>query len=647
MVRRTRRHILRWWGTTGDTRVPMIRLDEEQAAPYLRGEKPCFIRVGDRENRFPVRRLRTLRYSIEDAYEGFYETIRRKIGDAEPLAGEALTYARYDLRAYLREEVRGEERFAGLRRVGPSLRGLIRVLLFKRLESSVAAFRATLGRLLERQRLFAQALEQGLLPTGEDADALLGKAGAEDDADLLDRLGDLRHEHDPGDFEVARLLSDIRGDIAVFEGLVRLVEPIGVELDAKAQKLREALAAPDLAGRKALIFTQFTDTAEYLGRVLDPEDELADVVVTSGATKNKAAVVGRFAPGANPEFAPAEGEPETRLLVATDAFSEGLNMQDCDVVINYDLHWNPVRLIQRLGRIDRIGSEHKEIQAINFLPEKGIEQNLGILAILRDRIAEIHATIGEDARILDDAEQLNEESMFAIYAEDASALDEPEEEGALLGLQEAEELLRKLQREEPEEYERIAGLRDGIRSARPADHPGTFTLCGAGDFLQARITGPTGEVVTGDLDRVLSLIAADRSEPAPASMPEPHGLRVRAALGAFTARVGERLTRQDHVASLSVGQRYALDQLDGWLGEEADPGRVALLEMLKAAFAQSPTPAVRKQLQRLRRNRVEGRPLLSALQDLYAQHRLRDRGEQDPEREALAVPRVLCSEALG
>lgn len=119
-------------------------------------------------------------------------------------------------------------------------------------------------------------------------------------------------------------------------------------------------------------------------------------------------MVGRFSPKSNPDFAPKKKEDEIRLLVTTDVLAEGLNLQDCSVVLNYDLHWNPVRLIQRFGRIDRIGSEQDRIYGLNFLPETALERELGIEAVLGKRIQEIHETIGEDAAILDKSEQLNE-----------------------------------------------------------------------------------------------------------------------------------------------------------------------------------------------------------------------------------------------
>src|SRR5438034_932139 len=158
--------------------------------------------------------------------------------------------------------------------------------------------------------------------------------------------------------------------------------------------------------------------------------------------KSKARAVGRFAPRSNPEYQFPSGEVELQTLIATDVLAEGLNLQDCDKIINYDLHWNPVRLIQRFGRIDRIGSEHAVVYGFNFLPETGIEKNLGLRQKLHNRIQEIHNTIGEDSAILDRTEQLNEEAMYAIYEKQGNQLSLFEEEDEeFLDLNEAEELM--------------------------------------------------------------------------------------------------------------------------------------------------------------------------------------------------------------
>ena len=647
MIRRTRRHILRWWGVTEDSRLPMVEMDDDEARPYLSGEKRCFIRVGDRENYFPRRVLETVRYSIEDTYEGLYGEIRGKLGGPSGgTGGMTLTYARYGLWEYLRPELRDDDRYADLRRTGKSLRGLIRIMLFKRLESSVAAFRVTVERLLQRHELFASAIEDGMVPAGEDAEALLGKAGKDDDADILDRLASLTQSYYITDFDSEKLLRDLRNDIAVLRSLLGLIEPITADRDDKVQTLVSRLRSEEWAGRKILLFTQFADTAEYLGRVIDPEGNRDDVEVMFGQNKSKARVVGRFAPKANPAFAPKENYTEIRVLVSTDVLSEGLNMQDCDLVVNYDLHWNPVRLIQRLGRIDRIGSEHEEIHAVNFLPETGIEQNLGILALLRQRIAEIHETIGEDAQILDENEQVNEEAMFAIYEGDTTALDEPGSEEETLDLNEAEEVLRRLEREDPVEFARIAALRDGIRSAKPGEMKGVFALCQAGEFLQPIVVNDSGSTVTKDLGRVLHLIKAERHDPSPSALPSGFGGRVQAIREAFAESIRSRAAAKGHSHRLSTGQKYALDHLNNGIDHESDEGRVALLAMLKDAFSHTPTPAVRKELQRLKKNAVSGQRLVDVLQELYTRHRLRDRlGEKHTTTRA-EVPRIVCSEAL-
>src|SRR3989337_1074684 len=125
------------------------------------------------------------------------------------------------------------------------------------------------------------------------------------------------------------------------------------------------------------------------------------------------------------------------------------------------------------GRIDRLGSEYDVIFGFNFLPETGIERNLGLRQKLRNRIQEIHDTIGEDSTILDHTEQLNEEAMYAIYEKKGGQLSLFEdEEDEFVDLNEAEKILRQLQKDNPAEFDRIAALRDGIRAVRPAATPG-------------------------------------------------------------------------------------------------------------------------------------------------------------------------------
>ena len=256
-------------------------------------------------------------------------------------------------------------------------------MLFKRFESSVEAFRLTLGRMFRTQSAFLSALDQGIVAAGEEAERLLGRSDTLEDDELFEALTAVTGNYRIENFDSERLRRHIESDIRLMHEMLELVAPITPQRDAKLQTLKRQLGQAPVAGKKALIFTQYADTANYLFEQLNPGDLQPDIEVLFGGDKSKARVVGRFAPKANPGFRVRANEPEIRILVATDVLAEGLNMQDCDIVINYDLHWNPVRLIQRFGRIDRIGSEHAVIWGFNFLPELGIERNLDLTEVLR------------------------------------------------------------------------------------------------------------------------------------------------------------------------------------------------------------------------------------------------------------------------
>ena len=300
---------------------------------------------------------------------------------------------------------------------------------------------------------------------------------------MVDALREVSKRYDAGDFDLNTLRAHIEHDIELLQKILKLVSPITPEKDAKLQTLKKRLAERPLKGAKRLIFTQYADTAKYLSANLNPDGKHQDIEVIFSGDKSKEKIVGRFAPKANPEYRFVKDEAELMMVIATDVLAEGLNLQDCDNIINYDLHWNPVRLIQRFGRIDRIGSDHDVIYGFNFLPETGLDKNLGLKEKLHNRIQEIHDTIGEDSEILDHTEKLNEEAMFAIYEQkhggQLSLFEDEAEKEEFLDLNEAEEILRQLRKENPAEYERIAELRDGIRAAKTSTLKGQFVFCEA------------------------------------------------------------------------------------------------------------------------------------------------------------------------
>ncbi|MBA7696598.1 RNA polymerase-associated protein RapA [subsurface metagenome] len=277
------------------------------------------------------------------------------------------------------------------------------------------------------------------------------------------------------------------------------------EQDDKLSVLIQRLKDDEKLKNKVLIFTQYAETAKYLYSNLNQKGK-SDIVAIDSTHKNRSNIVNRFSPKAN-EYTLKKGEKEIKLLISTDILAEGLNLQDCDIIINYDLHWNPVRLIQRIGRIDRIGSENERVYSYNFLPETELDKNLGLHEKLRYRIQEIHDTIGEDAEILDKTEQLNEEAMYAIYEGDQEKIDKYEEEEDLISITEAEELIRDLQLNNPEYFNYIVNLRDGVRSCMETKtEKGKYIFCQAGNFQQLFLANKEGKIKSKDIPQVLSVI---------------------------------------------------------------------------------------------------------------------------------------------
>jgi superfamily II DNA or RNA helicase len=598
---------------------------------------------------FPDRELETITYSIEDTYRAPGDTAERShvYQRLHDLMGQ-LTYARYALFDYVLPEHQNVPQYQELRRAGTALRGLMRVMLFKRFESSVHAFRQTVNRLRNLQRAFQGALDRDLVPAGDEATDILYKSDLDDELALYQALEKASVRYLISDFDLPRLRDALDTDIALLDEMARLVEPIGPEEDNKLQQLmammtgRRALPG-DLLHGKVLIFTQYADTAHYL---YDNLKHLGRIRAVESDTTDRGRVILRFAPQAN-NYQLRPDDEELRILVSTDVLSEGLNLQDANHVINYDLHWNPIRLIQRVGRVDRIGTEHSTIYAYNFLPETGLERELGIEQRLEHRIADIHRTIGEDAAILHKSEQINEEAMYAIYRGDPSVLeDEPEPD--IFNLLEAEELIRQLQRTDPDRFQQIATMPDGVRSARRAvDEPGLFVFCQAGSYQRLYLVDEGGHR-TADPQQAIRAIRCEEDEPTLA-LPDGINQRIAAVKRDFDAEVRAREAEIRHTVGAALGRDYALAELRLTFDAEEDAEERARLALLSEILTTVPlTARAHRELNNLRRSKIAGQALIEQLLRIVRDYNLEEahRAIADRAEEAPLIPRIICSEAL-
>lgn len=237
--------------------------------------------------------------------------------------------------------------------------------------------------------------------------------------------------------------------------------------------------------------------------------------------------------------------------------------------------------------------------------------------------------------------------MYAIYekkGEQLSLFEDGEEE--ILDLNEAEEILRQLRKEDPAEYDRIADLRDGIRAMKPSVQKGLYVFCQAGRYQQLFLLDGNGEIVSRDIPKILGTIKCG-PETKGTDLPKNYNTAVMHVKRRFAEEVRHRKAEKEHTLSLSHGQRYVLRELRIMFGLTEDEDMKAQINLLEKAFRSPVNKAVNRELNLLRRNGLIGEVLFKGLIQIYHQHNIRewsDRVKAHDEEEQ--IPRIVCSEGL-
>lgn len=376
-----------------------------------------------------------------------------------------LSLPRYGLGQYVEPHRReaasdAEKRLLdNLSRAGKRLMGFSRTNLFKRLESSGSSFLLSLDRHILRNHIYLYALQHGLdLPIGTlDAVALDPTAEDEDEqalfatepedmpqpllpengqpgADYARRARQIyeqyattyraRYKWLPSSFFRPTLRQDLQQDA---DSLAHILARAGTwrsEDDAKLNALLKLLR--DHRNEKVLVFSQFADTVRYLHDELTRR-RIPRLGMATGGSDDPTLLAWRFSPISNGARGRVAPEDELNVLIATDVLSEGQNLQDCHIIVNYDLPWAIIRLVQRAGRVDRIGQQAEQILCYSFLPVEGVEQIIRLRARVRQRLHENQEVVGSDEQFFEDdilAQQLRD-----LYTEKSGILDtEPDGE---------------------------------------------------------------------------------------------------------------------------------------------------------------------------------------------------------------------------
>ncbi|QXP58427.1 helicase-related protein [Olleya sp. HaHaR_3_96] len=352
---------------------------------------------------------------------------KKQFKDIEQIYDEisTLTLASYTPLGYVRSDKREyyEEKYDMETQTGSvfkqvdreqSLIYLMRVNLLKRLESSIHSFKLTVEKLIGLVNSNLKQLEQH--QNGNiDLDINITDIDL-DDTDLEDLLIGGKTKVLLQDIDGIRWKQDLRHDKDVLNSLLASIKLIDVNRDAKLLKLKKLIEGKienPLNGdnKKVIVFTAFADTANYMYKELNDwikKDKGLNSALITGSGDNKTNMKGcrndlnsiltHFSPLSKKrkDIYP-EATSEIDVLFCTDCISEGQNLQDCDYLVNYDIHWNPVRIIQRFGRIDRIGSINKQIQLVNFFPSMELDSFIDLVARVQGKMVmlDVSAT-GED-----------------------------------------------------------------------------------------------------------------------------------------------------------------------------------------------------------------------------------------------------------
>jgi superfamily II DNA or RNA helicase len=417
--------------------------------------------------------------TFEDGSRSYFptrqpKTVKFKIDDKDPNDQYALLYSpaivdainrlnlpRYGLGNYVRETphdppTAAEAKvLADLSRAGKRLMGFCRTNLFKRLESSGQAFIQSIERHILRNYVYLHAIGHGEpVPIGTQDGGLLDARMNDADSDLFaddddddngDSNGNSRRLSTEQEFNaravevyagyagrfkrrfrwlspsrfVDQLSTDLRDDIDTLLSVLKKCGDWNPSRDEKLNKLA-ALITQTHADEKIIVFSQFADTVDYLTSQLRSRG-VRRIAGATGDAENPTKLAWQFSPESNNRRAEVPRENEINVLIATDVLSEGQNLQDGAIVVNFDLPWAIIRLIQRAGRVDRIGQNADTIMCYSFLPADGVERIIRLRARVRQRLRENAEVVGTDEAFFED--DRNDEAIRDLFTEKAGILD--------------------------------------------------------------------------------------------------------------------------------------------------------------------------------------------------------------------------------
>ena len=383
---------------------------------------------------------------------------------------KVLSYSRYKTLTYLNEV---PPKYKSLLTGQQNMGGFMKGILLKRLESSFYAFNKTLDRFIESYENFISMYKSGVVYVSKKYNVYdLMNNGEEDKLDfIVDKEDAFKFKSE--EFN-STFIEDLEFDLSNLKRIRRMWDPI--ENDPKLDKFIDDLKNNKLLKKsKILIFTESKETAEYLKKNIDMHFKNQTILFTGGSkNKDRDIIQENF----NPDVSKTNQKNDFRILVTTDILAEGISLHRANVIVNYDLPWNPTRIMQRVGRINRVGTKHDNIYVFNFFPSAQVGEHMSLEENITSKIQAFHDTLGEDFKYLSEDEEVDTYGIFGktlydkLNSKESLEEEDFEEDSTLKYLK----IIRDLRDENEALFIKIKNYPRKIRSAKYLDEDGTLTF---------------------------------------------------------------------------------------------------------------------------------------------------------------------------
>lgn len=493
-------------------------------------------------------------YQLEPALERLYDTTISKISN-EHLG---LNYARYQALRYLIEE-KGR-RFVNRNMISVQLAKIMKTLLVKRLDSSFEAFRSSLRTFQGANRAMLQMFEQGkiyIVPDlkGKVSEYILNDQEEELESMVLEMIDDGKEALicTPEDFD-PEYVTKLKWDQKILDELVDAWERVKQDpkFDEFLSYLRKEMLKKNREG-KLVIFSEAAVTTKYLQEKLSKHSEYKVLMVTS-KTRNELLPIVRANFDAN--FPKNEQKNDYNIIISTEVLAEGVNMHRANVIVNYDTPWNSTRLMQRIGRVNRVGTEADYIHIYNFYPTAKVDSDIELHKRAFIKLQAFHAALGEDSQVYSDLEDFE---TFELY--DANIEDEPDRRLEYLMA------LRDFKNKNPETFRKIKNMPLRARVGREKPHlkGETITFIKAGkrdSFFKIDESNTLQSLTFVSAADIFKANAEERAKP----LHDCHHEHIELAVGKFDAEVQEMIIGQKKVdITLSPSEQQAIAYINQFI----------------------------------------------------------------------------------